>query len=52
MLVNHVEYSGLNQALWSVLNAQLSAGRTYNISWIASEGADQVLDVAVIKRLS
>lgn len=52
MLVNHVEYSGLNQALWAVLNAQSSVGRTYNISWIASEGADQVLDVAVIKRLS
>jgi hypothetical protein len=52
MLVNHVEYSSLNQALWSVLNAQLAAGRTYNISWLSSEGADSVLDVAVIKRLS
>ncbi|MDC1040410.1 hypothetical protein OAQ62_01295 [bacterium] len=52
MLVNHIEYSGLNQALWAVLNAQTSVGRTYNISWIASEGADQIVDVAVIKRLS
>lgn len=52
MLVNHVEYNALNQALWAVLNAQTSAGNTYNISWIASEGAGSVIDVAVIKRLS
>lgn len=52
MIVNHIEYDRINQALWSVLNAQTSAGRTYNISWVSSEGADQVLDVAIIKRLS
>lgn len=52
MIVNHVEYARINQSLWSVLNAQTSAGRTYNISWLCSEGLGTVTDVAVIKRLS
>lgn len=52
IVANHVEYGWLNQALWAVLNAQTSVSRTYNISWIQSEGTDTVTDVAVIKRLS
>lgn len=52
MVADHVEITWVNQALWSVLNAQTSTGKTYNISWIASEGDGEVVDVAVIKRLS
>jgi len=51
MMVNHVEYQPINDAIWLVLNAQESVSHTYEITWIRSE-ADGEIDVACVKRLS
>tara|TARA_R110000868_G_scaffold84531_4_gene238273 strand:+ start:1329 stop:2147 length:819 start_codon:yes stop_codon:yes gene_type:complete len=50
MMVNHVEFQCINDAIWLVLEAHKSVGHTYEATWIKSEGTE--LDVACIKRLS
>ena len=51
MMVNHVEFAVINEALWSVLDAHVSIGHTYEATWIAT-GSETAKDVACIKRLS
>jgi hypothetical protein len=51
MMVNHVEFTPINDAIWLVLDSHISVGHTYEKTFIRSE-EDGVADVACIKRLS
>lgn len=49
MMINHVEFDRINDALWLVLDSQVAAGHTYEATWIVSE-AGGLADVGCIKR--
>ena len=49
MMVNHVEFTAINDAIWLVLDSQVADGHTYEVTWIVSE-AGGLADVACVKR--
>jgi len=54
MVVNHVEFATINDALWAVLDAHSTQGHTYEATWLVSGAGEDTsaTDVACIKRLS